>query len=142
MGCGTECDAQMRRAESMGCPKPPGTDDPRESMPPCAMCTLDADWEHITDMAKHGKSFTGGLGAKAVHTFHKHYGVWVCVRDWDVTEQLACGAKPGEIVCFRYNEKDEMFDYYGMNAELMLVKEEQAEEAMEKELDQMATLDA
>eukprot|EP00286_Rhodomonas_abbreviata_P011896 CAMPEP_0181324916 /NCGR_PEP_ID=MMETSP1101-20121128/20632_1 /TAXON_ID=46948 /ORGANISM="Rhodomonas abbreviata, Strain Caron Lab Isolate" /LENGTH=1329 /DNA_ID=CAMNT_0023433159 /DNA_START=168 /DNA_END=4157 /DNA_ORIENTATION=- len=127
-GCGLEKEVRH--------PKP-------DEEPECKPCALEKiRWEDVTEMARKGKSFTGGLGAKAVHTFHNAYGVWVCLRDWDVEEQLACGAKPSQIVCFRYNEKEEKrsFDFYGMNDELLLVKEDQFDAAIMRELKGISTL--
>ena len=49
------------------------------------------------------------------------YVVWVCVRDWDEEEQLACGARHNELACFWYEEKSRGFHFKGFNSEMRLV---------------------
>lgn len=45
--------------------------------------------------------WAGGLGISAEKTHHHDFRTYVCIRDWDVEEQLACNVKPGEFGCFR-----------------------------------------
>ena len=65
-----------------------------------------------------GKSFTGGLGHKASYAGEHEYGVWACVRDWDMEEQLACGVGARQLACFRFDERSKQFHLYGTNDEL------------------------
>jgi len=64
-------------------------------------------------MGKVGKAFTGGLGQKAEKSHQGHYGVWACVRDWVEEEMVKCGVGPGQLACFRFDEKTRAFHFYG-----------------------------
>ncbi|KAJ1488092.1 hypothetical protein T484DRAFT_2138492 [Baffinella frigidus] len=95
--------------------------DPRE-------CSLGLSWEEVAMMARIGKSFTGGMGQKAMHSAGMDPGVWVCVRDWDRMEQSRCGAAPGRYACFAFNEMQQHFDFLGLNEKTQLVTLEQERE--------------
>eukprot|EP00284_Hemiselmis_tepida_P003536 CAMPEP_0174941584 /NCGR_PEP_ID=MMETSP1355-20121228/72124_1 /TAXON_ID=464990 /ORGANISM="Hemiselmis tepida, Strain CCMP443" /LENGTH=65 /DNA_ID=CAMNT_0016188703 /DNA_START=26 /DNA_END=220 /DNA_ORIENTATION=- len=60
-----------------------------------------------------GDALTGGLGRKAEVRGGQEFRSWMCVRDWSVEEQLACGAGEGEFVCFRFEEGQRRFEAYG-----------------------------
>jgi hypothetical protein len=73
---------------------------------------------HTSTYVSSGKSFTGGLGHKASYAGEHEYGVWACVRDWDMEEQLACGVGARQLACFRFDERSKQFHLYGTNDEL------------------------
>ena len=89
-------------------------------------CEFSPGWKGVLLLQAEGKAFTGGLGQEVQVTDSKSYHQWMCARDWNVEEQLACGLGPGEIGCFRFNKKADKgsgFDWYGRNAERRLVSE-------------------
>jgi len=89
-------------------------------------CEFSPGWKGVLLLQAEGKAFTGGLGQEVEVTGSKSYHQWMCARDWNVEEQLACGLGPGEIGCFRFNkmaDKGSGFDWYGRNAERRLVDE-------------------
>lgn len=88
------------------------------------ICKLSLTWPNITGMSKVGKAFTGGLGQKAEKSHKGHYGVWACVRDWIEEEMVTCGVGPGQLACFRFDERTREFHFYGINEELKLVSDE------------------
>jgi len=77
------------------------------------ICNLSVTWPNITAMSKVGKAFTGGLGQKAEKSHKGHYGVWACLRDWIEEEMVTCGVGPGQLACFRFDERTREFHFYG-----------------------------
>jgi len=101
--------------------------------PKCKLAEI--RWENITAMARVGKAATGGLGMKAEKRFREEFGVWACLRDWDVDEQMACSVRPGELACFKFEEVKREFVFMGLNKDVKLVKPEmQMEMAMMERL--------
>jgi hypothetical protein len=88
------------------------------------VCEMSLDWVNITAMSKVGKAFTGGLGHKSERSNRGHYGVWVCVRDWFPDEMRKCGVGPGQLACFRFEERSREFHSYGKNDDVKLVSPE------------------
>lgn len=92
-------------------------------------CSFSLGWKEVTqELQANGMAFTGGLGGEAVVNGAVEYRQWMCARDWNVTEQVACNVGPGELACFRYNEKAGMtmtspgqgalgWDFLGRNSE-------------------------
>jgi hypothetical protein len=103
-------------------------------------CELSLEWPNITAMTKLGKSFSGGLGPKAARSATAHYGVWACVRDWIPEEMLKCGVGPGQLACFRFDERSREFHFYGSNDDVKLVSEELFQDGLIKEEHVMAML--
>jgi len=79
-------------------------------------------WPDLRPMRADNNFFTGGLGDLARTGRSYKYGVWSCVRDWDTTQQLYCGAGPGRFVCFKYEDIGQTFEFWGLNADLRLVE--------------------
>lgn len=105
------------------------------------MCEVEGmTWERVTHMARMGKALTGGLGISAEKTHHHDFRTYVCIRDWDVEEQLACNVKPGEFGCFRFDEIHREFHWFGLNSELKILKPEVVMEAMLMERRMIAAL--
>mmetsp|Transcript_15846 Transcript_15846/g.31253 ORF Transcript_15846/g.31253 Transcript_15846/m.31253 type:complete len:1661 (+) Transcript_15846:229-5211(+) len=80
-------------------------------------CRLDMVPEQIVKRLKSDQVW-GGLGGK---TFSEA-NAYACVREWDNGAAMACGARSGEYVCFRYYESEKRFEFFGLNSEQNLVK--------------------
>jgi len=133
MGCGDSSKAMMDLDKKSNAGEYSSTGAMPECMAGCEMlqgecldpvCNLSLTWPNITAMGKVGKAFTGGLGQKAEKSRKGHYGVWACVRDWVEEEMANCGVGPGQLACFRFDERTRGFHFYGSNEELKLVSEE------------------
>jgi hypothetical protein len=100
-------------------------------------CTFMGDWKYVTqELQSRGKAFTGGLGGEAEVNGQVEFRQWMCARDWDVEEQLACGLGPGEIGCFRFDEKSDHgsgFEWYGRNDEKKIVSERKRMDGVAKQ---------
>mmetsp|Transcript_37384 Transcript_37384/g.93823 ORF Transcript_37384/g.93823 Transcript_37384/m.93823 type:complete len:205 (+) Transcript_37384:1827-2441(+) len=95
-----------------GCRAVPGV----PAMCVAPMCEFSKDWKNVTkELQAHGKAFTGGLGGEAEVNGAVEYRQWMCARDWDVKEQLACNVGPGELACFRFEERSDEFVDFGRN---------------------------
>jgi hypothetical protein len=122
MGCGDSSKAMMDLDKKSNAGEYSSTGVVPECMTGCEMregecldpvCNLSLTWPNITAMGKVGKAFTGGLGQKAEKSHQGHYGVWACVRDWVEEEMVKCGVGPGQLACFRFDEKTRAFHFYG-----------------------------
>lgn len=102
-----------------------------------SMCEFSPDWKSVTkNLQSKGKAFTGGLGGETEVNGMVEYRQWMCARDWDVEEQLACGLGPAEIGCFRFDEKavsGSGFIWYGRNAERKIVSDAKMREGVAKQ---------
>jgi len=125
VGCGTAC----QRADTnphIKC----------DSKSECRLCGLSLTWRQLTQLGPQGKAYYGGLGLEK----DAPYSHWACVRDWDVEEQLACAARDGEYVCFKFNTKTQQFDYDNMNENLGVLSEAEMVTAKAAEIKGLATL--
>jgi len=92
------------------------------SMCEAPKCRFTKDWKDVTkDLQAHGKAFTGGLGGEAEVNGAVEYRQWMCARDWDIEEQLACNVGPGELACFRFEEMEDKFEDFGRNVHKKIV---------------------
>jgi len=100
-------------------------------------CTFMGDWKYVTqELQSRGKAFTGGLGGEAEVDGQVEFRQWMCARDWNVEEQLSCGLGPGEIGCFRFDEKsdsDSGFEWYGRNDDKKIVSERKRMDGVAKQ---------
>ena len=100
-------------------------------------CMFTAGWKYVTqELQSRGKAFTGGLGGEAEVNGQVEYRQWMCARDWNVEEQLSCGLGPGEIGCFRFDEKavnGSGFEWYGRNDERKIVSERKRMDGVAKQ---------
>ncbi len=96
-------------------------------------CSMALKWQELFKLESKGKAFTGGLGKAAVKNGVFEYGAWLCVRDWDEEEQLACGARHNELACFWYEEKSKGFHFKGFNSEVRLVSPQRYAQGIEIE---------
>jgi len=87
------------------------------SQPPCpqcslsaaAPCTLSVTWPELDALELSGvKVYTGGLGSQ----MDSVYQVWVCM-------EASCA--PEDLACFRYNEQQQAFDWWGFNSHLRII---------------------
>jgi hypothetical protein len=79
-------------------------------------------WPHLREMRATESFFSGGLGVLAQKTSTTSYGVWACVKNWDPQQELYCGAGPDRLSCFKYEDKSQHFDFWGLNSDLRLVE--------------------
>ena len=95
-----------------------------EDCPACTRdCLLGLTWEKFLalEMETKGKAYTGGLGKTVVKRLNVEYGEWLCLRDWNTTEQIWCGARNKELACFWFEAKTRTFDFQGLNGKTRLV---------------------
>ncbi|KAJ1494327.1 hypothetical protein T484DRAFT_1877962, partial [Baffinella frigidus] len=84
-------------------------------------CQVNLDKERLTEMAMSGRAIRGGLGEMTVPGMYTSY---FCVKDWNPLEQLSCGARPDEFVCFRLNDQTGQAEYMGLNRDRHLVPDD------------------
>lgn len=137
-GCGATPPG-MPGSPGMECGKLPGCIEkpPMNGMPPechAPMCHFSKDWRAVTkELQANGKAFTGGLGGESEVNGAVEFRQWMCARDWDVSEQLACNVGPGELACFRYEERTDVFEPFGRNVHKKIVSPPKQMEGMAKE---------
>ena len=143
-GCGDDIPMGMPGANDMNCERlmgckvemMPGKSpmDPPTYMCHAPKCEFKGDWKDVTkELQAHGKAFTGGLGGESEVNGVAEYRQWMCARDWDVEEQLACNVGPGELSCFRFEEKEDVFEPFGRNAHKKIVSAHKVMEGIHKE---------
>jgi len=103
-----------------------------------AMCKqppapMTVPWNRLGPMEDEGKVFSGGLGKRAVKNVHEEFGVWTCIRDWNMEEQVACGARQGELCCYWFEEKSRTWVLQGVNEDVRLVRAAEEEGGKEVE---------
>ena len=73
-------------------------------------CVFDKTW---LDIAEQRDLFaTGGLGKKLM----AEWKVWMCGAD------VPCSVREGDLVCFTFSERHQVFVPWGYNSELKIVK--------------------
>ena len=91
-------------------------------------------------MVKVGKAFSGGLGQRGKRVGKFKYGVWACLRDWIQEEMPPCGVGPGQLACFRFEDRSQEFHFYGTNDELELVSADKIQAGKMREAEFIAML--
>lgn len=110
---------------------PPASEMPAMCSTP--VCPMTVGWPQLGPLEVEGKAYAGGLGHQMVTNATHEYGVWTCLRDWNLDEQLRCGAKPLELACFWFDEKSRMWTFRGTNDHARLVERNRYEHGLDYE---------